>query len=238
MFGRTLAPSLAVGNAVVLKPAEDACDSSLRLAELVARGGLPGRRRQHRHRPGRGGRRRARSAPAASTSCPSPARPAVGQQVQKLAARSLHPVHAGARRASRRSSCSTTPTSTPPCRSSAARSSRTPGRPARPAAACWSSGAPTTPSSNGSRERFAQLRAGSPAMNLDCGPIINAKQQARVAGLHRPGPEDGIPVARGGQHRRRRVAPDGFFVTPVLFGDGAARSTRSRARKCSARCWR
>ena len=41
MFGRTLAPSLAVGNAVVLKPAEDASDSSLRLAELVLEAGFP-----------------------------------------------------------------------------------------------------------------------------------------------------------------------------------------------------
>ena len=41
MFGRTLAPSLAAGNATVLKPAEEACASILRLAELASEAGLP-----------------------------------------------------------------------------------------------------------------------------------------------------------------------------------------------------
>lgn len=41
MFARSVAPSLAAGNAVVLKPAEEACLSVLRLAELTAEVGLP-----------------------------------------------------------------------------------------------------------------------------------------------------------------------------------------------------
>jgi len=41
MFGRTIAPSLAVGNACVLKPAEEACLVPLRLAELSAEAGFP-----------------------------------------------------------------------------------------------------------------------------------------------------------------------------------------------------
>ncbi len=41
MFGRTLAPALAAGNACVLKPAEEACQSVLRLADLAAAAGLP-----------------------------------------------------------------------------------------------------------------------------------------------------------------------------------------------------
>ena len=41
MFGRTLAPSLAVGNATVLKPAEDACLSTLALAKLAHDAGFP-----------------------------------------------------------------------------------------------------------------------------------------------------------------------------------------------------
>ena len=40
MFGRSLAPALAMGNATVIKPAEDACLSSLRLAELCAEAGF------------------------------------------------------------------------------------------------------------------------------------------------------------------------------------------------------
>lgn len=41
MFGRTLAPALAAGNACVLKPAEQACATVLRLAALATAAGLP-----------------------------------------------------------------------------------------------------------------------------------------------------------------------------------------------------
>ncbi len=41
MFGRVVSPALAMGNTVVLKPAEDACLSVLRLAELAIEAGLP-----------------------------------------------------------------------------------------------------------------------------------------------------------------------------------------------------
>jgi aldehyde dehydrogenase (NAD+) len=41
MFGRSVTPALAMGNAVVVKPAEDACLVPLRLAELAAEAGFP-----------------------------------------------------------------------------------------------------------------------------------------------------------------------------------------------------
>ena len=41
MFGRSVGGALAAGNAAVLKPAEDACLSLLRLAELAAEAGFP-----------------------------------------------------------------------------------------------------------------------------------------------------------------------------------------------------
>lgn len=41
MFGRTLAPALATGNAAVLKPAEEACLSCLKLTELADEAGFP-----------------------------------------------------------------------------------------------------------------------------------------------------------------------------------------------------
>jgi len=41
IFGRSVAASLAVGNACVVKPAEDACLSILRLAEMAAEVGFP-----------------------------------------------------------------------------------------------------------------------------------------------------------------------------------------------------
>ena len=41
MLGRTVAPALAMGNAAVLKPAEDTSLSALRFAEIAAEAGLP-----------------------------------------------------------------------------------------------------------------------------------------------------------------------------------------------------
>lgn len=41
MFGRSVAAALAAGNTCVVKPAEDACQSYLHLAELAAEAGLP-----------------------------------------------------------------------------------------------------------------------------------------------------------------------------------------------------
>ncbi len=41
MVGRSVAPSLAMGNACVVKPAEDACLSVIRVAELALEAGLP-----------------------------------------------------------------------------------------------------------------------------------------------------------------------------------------------------
>ncbi len=41
MLGRTLAPALAMGNATVLKPAEDTSLSALRFAEIATQAGLP-----------------------------------------------------------------------------------------------------------------------------------------------------------------------------------------------------
>ncbi len=41
MFGRTLSPSLAAGNTVVLKPAEDACMTPIALAKLAEEAGFP-----------------------------------------------------------------------------------------------------------------------------------------------------------------------------------------------------
>ena len=41
MIGRSIAPALAMGNAVVLKPSEDACMTPLRIADIAAECGMP-----------------------------------------------------------------------------------------------------------------------------------------------------------------------------------------------------
>jgi len=66
-------------------------------------------------------------------------------------------------------------------------------------------------------DAFARLRAGSPEMDLDCGPIINARQKARVEGFVGKAQQDGIPLLSEGRIADG-VSPEGYFVKPTLFG--------------------
>jgi len=65
--------------------------------------------------------------------------------------------------------------------------------------------------------RFTQLRVGSHAMDLDCGPLISANQKKRVQGFIEQAKSDGVPVLAQAQ-----IADDvpagGFYVAPILFG--------------------
>ena len=75
MFGPHRAPALAMGNACMVKPAEDACLTPLRLAELAAEVGLPrGARSTSCRASARPLARRCRPI-AGSTSSPSRGRP-------------------------------------------------------------------------------------------------------------------------------------------------------------------
>jgi aldehyde dehydrogenase (NAD+) len=66
-------------------------------------------------------------------------------------------------------------------------------------------------------ERFAQLRVGSHAMDLDCGPLISATQKQRVLGFSERGRKTGIRVLAEAQIAAG-VPSGGFYVAPVLFG--------------------
>jgi len=69
-------------------------------------------------------------------------------------------------------------------------------------------------------ERFSALRTGAGADDLDCGPIISARQLARVHTLVNAALESGARVVA-----RAQLAPnapkDGFYYPPMLL-DGAA----------------
>ena len=66
-------------------------------------------------------------------------------------------------------------------------------------------------------KRFAKLRAGPAAKDLDCGPLISEAQRARVNSYLSRAREDGIPVIA--EASLDAEAPDtGFYVPPVLFG--------------------
>jgi len=215
MFGRTTAPALAMGNVMVIKPAEDACLSILRLAQLVLDAGIP---------PGvvnvvTGLGEEAGAALAAHPDVnflTFTGSPEVGTLVQKAAARrhikcvlelggkSPQVVFADADRAK-----------------------------AIPAIvrAITQNGGQTC--SAGSRllveqsiydhfvaevaEAFAKVRVGTPEQNLDLGPMISAAQRDRVDGFVQAARAQGVPVLAEGR-LAENLPRGGFYVTPTLFG--------------------
>lgn len=66
-------------------------------------------------------------------------------------------------------------------------------------------------------ELFAQTQVGSPEMDLDCGPVMNAAQQARVQGYIDQAKQAGIPVLAEGK-LADGLPKDGFYVAPIMFG--------------------
>ncbi len=67
-------------------------------------------------------------------------------------------------------------------------------------------------------ERFKALRAGTYDMDLDCGPLINRKQHERVSGFVARAKSSGLAaLASGGL--APNLPPGGFFVAPTLLGD-------------------
>ncbi|TKT74153.1 aldehyde dehydrogenase family protein [Aquamicrobium sp. LC103] len=76
----------------------------------------------------------------------------------------------------------------------------------------------------GLAERFSRLVAGPHDADLDLGPLINARQSERVAGMIAAAREAGIAILAEGS-----IAPDapkgGFYQAPVLFGSVDPRAT-------------
>ena len=215
MFGRTLAPALAMGNATVLKPSEDACLSVIRLGELAQEAGLPPGALNivtgYGHEAG-----------AALTAHPGinfatfTGSPEVGVMVQEATAKNSVPcvLELGGK--------------SPQVVFNDADLDK--AVPAIVKAIVQNAGQTC---SAGSRlliqqdiydkvmERvsagFAAIRVGTPEMDLDCGPIINSKQHGRVSGFISDSVASGIPVVAEAQ-----LAPGlpagGYFVKPTLFG--------------------
>ena len=215
MFGRTLAPALAVGNATVLKPAEDACLTPLRLAELAAEAGFP--EGAINLVPGRG-----TEAGAALIAHPGvdflsfTGSPEVGVLVQTSAARN-------------HITCTLELGGKSP-QIVFADVDLEAALPGLVAAIVQNAGQTC---SAGSRllverraydrvvaavvERFAGLRAGTPEMDLDLGALISPRQKQRVEAFCAGAAADGVPLlAEGGV--AEGVPAAGYFVAPKLYG--------------------
>ena len=142
IVGRSVGAALAMGNACVLKPAEEACLTVLAFARIALEAGLPPGALNVV--PGLG-----EEAGAALSAHPGidhlsfTGSVATGARVQAAAAANAVPVTLELGGRARRSS-SPTPISTRRCRSSSTPASRTPARPARRRRASWSSGRSST----------------------------------------------------------------------------------------------
>jgi aldehyde dehydrogenase (NAD+) len=216
MFGRSVVPALAMGNAAVLKPSEDACLSALAFCDIAREAGLPAGALNVVTGLGE----EAGAALTAHTGIDFvtfTGSPEVGTLVQKAAAeRHIKCVlELGGK--------------SPQIVFEDADLDRALGFILK---AITQNGGQTC--SAGSRllvqasiydsfvarvvERFKQAAAGTPAMDRDCGPLINAAQKQRVEGFIRRAVESGLPLLAQGQVASG-VPAGGYYVAPALFGN-------------------
>lgn len=215
MAARTIAATMAAGNAMVLKPAEEACLTALRLAELALEAGFP---------PDvinvvTGYGEEAGAALAAHGGVDHlcfTGSPAVGTLVQKAAAE-------------RNRSCTMELGGKSP-QIVFADADFEAALPVILNAIVQNAGQTCSAGSRllveakaydefieALRGRFAGLRAGPSSMDLDCGPLINQTQYERVSGFILKAEEEGVPVLA-----RAEIAEGapggGYYVAPILYG--------------------
>jgi aldehyde dehydrogenase (NAD+) len=215
MFGRSVVPALAMGNAVVLKPSEDACLTPLAFCEIAKQAGLPAGALNVVTGLGE-------EAGAALTGhrdidfVTFTGSPEVGTLVQKSAAertlkvvlelggKSPHIVFDDA--------------DLERCASFVIKAiTQNAGQ------TCSAGSRLLVQRSIYDRfvalvaQRFKASAAGTPEQDRDCGPLINAAQQQRVLGFIRRARESGIPVIAEGRIAEG-VHKGGYYVAPTLFG--------------------
>lgn len=214
MFGRTLAPALAMGNAAVLKPSEDACLSSIRLGEIALEAGLPPGALNivtgYGHEAG-----------AALTAHPGidfatfTGSPEVGRLVQESTGRNSVPcvLELGGK--------------SPQVVFGDADLAK--AVPVIVKAIVQNAGQTC---SAGSRllvqrevydevvdkvaQAFKKVRVGTPEMDLDCGPIVNKKQFNRVRQFIDEAASSGVALVAEGE-LAAQLPQGGYFVRPALF---------------------
>lgn len=215
MFGRVVSPALAMGNTIVIKPAEDACLSVLRLAELAAEAGLPEGVLNvvtgYGHEAGA-----ALSAHPAIDFISFTGSPEVGTLVQQAAAvnhvgvtlelggKSPHILFADA----------DFKAALPIIANSIIVNS---GQTCVAGSRLLVEASAVDEVSELFGEHFRNLSAGPHDVECDLGPLINAKQHKRVKSLVSLAVDEGVPVIAEGI-----IAPGsselGYFVRPTLLG--------------------
>jgi aldehyde dehydrogenase (NAD+) len=215
MFGRTLGPALATGNTAILKPAEDASMSCIRLTALASQAGLPAGVLNLVTGLGE-------EAGAALSQHPEvdflsfTGSPEVGTLIQTAAAQNHVPcvLELGGK--------------SPQIVFDDADFERA----AQTIVGVIVQNAGQTCSA-GSRvliqrsaydrfvgmlvERMSAIRVGAPAADLECGPVINSTQASKVQGFLDRASKTGIGVLAQGKLDESALKT-GYFVTPTLFG--------------------
>ena len=215
MLGRTIAPALAMGNAAVLKPAEDTSLSAIAFANICAEAGLPDGAFNmvtgYGHEAG-----------AALTAHPGinfatfTGSNEVGAMVQKATA--AHAVKCVLELGGKSPQIVFADTDLDRA------------VPIIVKAIVQNAGQTCTAGSRLLVERkaydevlarvgeaFAKTRVGTPEMDFDCGPVMNPEQLKRVNGYIERARADGLTVVAEGQ--LGKDLPDGgYYVTPTLFG--------------------
>lgn len=216
IFGRSVAAALAAGNACVVKPAEDACLSLLRLAELMAEAGLPDGALNIV--PGLGSEAGACLAAHAGIDHISfTGSPETGTRVSQAAALHHHPVTMELGGKSPQVVFADTDLDS--------------AIPVLVNAVVQNAGQTCSAGSRLLIERsiyetllerlgaaFAELRVGPPQADLDCGPLIRASQQQRVMTFIDMAQRDGIGLAGKGTVVAA-ASPTGYYQAPVLLRD-------------------
>ena len=215
MFGRTLAPALAVGNATVLKPAEDACATALALVDLLEEVGFP--RGAVNIVTGRGAVAGAALAAHPGVDFVSfTGSPEVGQIIQKLCADHFITctLELGGKSPQIVFADADLDAAIPVIVKAIIQNS---GQTCSAGSRILIERSAYDEVIGRLRQAFGKVRVGAPEMDLDCGPIITAKQQARVQGFIDRAIADGVPVLAQGVIAEEAPA-DGFYVRPTLFG--------------------
>jgi len=215
MFGRTVAPALAMGNAVVVKPAEDACLLPLRLAELAAAVGFPDG--AIGVVPGLG-----EEAGAALSCHPDidfisfTGSPEVGTLIQTAAARnrigctlelggkSPHIVFGDA----------DLETAIPTIANTMVQNA---GQTCSAGSRVLIERSAFEKVAAALAERFRQLTAGTPEMDRDLGPVINAAQKQRIEGFLARAERDGVSLIAEGLVAEGTPS-EAFFIPPRVYG--------------------
>ncbi|MBK4215527.1 aldehyde dehydrogenase family protein [Paracoccus caeni] len=215
MFGRTIAAALAMGNACVLKPAEDACLTPLRLTEILRDAGLPAGALNCV--PGRGGEAGAALAAHRGVDFLSfTGSPEVGAAIQTAAAQ--HHIgctlELGGKSPQILFDDADLDLAMPIVMKAITQNA---GQTCSAGARLLVQDSIAAEVTRRLQQDFPKLTAGAQDADRDLGPLISLKQQGRVQRFCEIADADGIPLIAEGRIDPA-ASPDGHFVAPRAYG--------------------